>query len=247
MRSCVSKVIKVARILPVSVWRRALLRQGVAAGVEHVRVLRGMAGLRTVVDIGGNRGQFALAARHYFPDAKIVSFEPLPEPGAKFRSVFAEDTKATLIDAAIGPISGEALIHVSTRDDSSSMLPITATQAAIFPGTAEIGTSMVRTTRLEQHLPAAEIETPALLKLDVQGFELQALTGCETELSRFAWVYVECSFMELYAGQAFAGEVIAWLRERGFQLHGIYNTRYDRQGRAVQADFAFARGSPSRP
>ncbi|MEW6467235.1 MAG: FkbM family methyltransferase [Pseudomonadota bacterium] len=80
---------------------------------------------------------------------------------------------------------------------------------------------------------------PALLKQDVQGFELQALAGCEEVLERFAWVYAECSFQALYAGQSFADEVIAWLRERGLRLEGVYPMAYDERGRAVQADFLF--------
>ncbi|MHB8571083.1 MAG: FkbM family methyltransferase [Metallibacterium sp.] len=89
-----------------------------------------------------------------------------------------------------------------------------------------------------------------MLKLDVQGYELQALRGCETLLEAFAWVYCECSFVELYAGQALADAVIAWLRERGFGLLGAYNMANDRDGRAVQADFLFGRavrGRASRP
>ncbi len=140
------------------------------------------------------------------------------------------------------PESGEAQIHVSARDDSSSLLPITQRQNALFPGTAEAGIATIRVMRLADALPAAGIESPALLKLDVQGFELQALAGCEDVLERFAWVYVECSFVELYAGQAFADGVIAWLRERGLRLTGVYNMAYDRAGRAVQADFLFGRG-----
>jgi len=83
--------------------------------------------------------------------------------------------------------------------------------------------------------------SPALLKLDVQGFELEALKGCEDLLHCFAWVYAECSFVELYEGQALADGVIAWLRERGCVLSGVYNMTYDKQGRAVQADFLFCR------
>ena len=54
-------------------------------------------------------------------------------------------------------------------------------------------------------------------------------------------MYVECSFVELYAGHAFADAVIAWLRGRGFALRGVYNMAYDDDGRAVQADFLFAK------
>ncbi len=54
-------------------------------------------------------------------------------------------------------------------------------------------------------------------------------------------MYAECSFQELYAGQSFADEVIAWLRERGLRLAGVYHMAHDERGRAVQADFLFGR------
>ncbi len=63
--------------------------------------------------------------------------------------------------------------------------------------------------RLHDFIAAEKIVPSALLKLDVQGFELSALQGCEDLLQHFAWVYVECSFIELYEGQALADEVIA--------------------------------------
>ena len=179
--------------------------------------------------------------RHRFADARIVSFEPLSGPAALWRAVFAGDARATLVEAAVGPEAGEAEIHVSARDDSSSLLPISARQSALFPGTAEAGTATIRVQRLADALPAADIAAPALLKLDVQGFELQALAGCEDVLERFDWVYAECSFQELYTGQSFADEVIAWLRERGLRLAGVYHMAYDERGRAVQADFLFGR------
>ena len=241
MKDPAAKARKLAGILAVPAWREALFCHRVAASVEHILVLHNLGPARTVVDIGANRGQFALAARYCFPSAHIVSFEPLAGPAALWRKVFAGDGRAELIEAAVGPESGEAQIHLSARDDSSSLLPITERQNALFPGTAEAGTALIRVVRLADVLPAGEIDGPALLKLDVQGFELRALAGCEDVLQRFDRVYVECSFMELYAGQAFADEVIAWLREREFVLRGVYNPAYDREGRAVQADFLFER------
>jgi len=215
-----------------------LLHLGVTASVEQTKALHGLKS-KTVIDIGANRGQFALVARHCFPDAAILSFEPLHGPAEIFRRVFESDIKVELHQVAIGPEAGIATIHVSKRDDSSSLLPITSLQNRIFPGTRESGTETIKIGRLEDFVSAEHIQPPALLKLDVQGYELSALKGCETLLRHFAYVYVECSFVELYAGQALADEVIAWLRERGFILNGVYNMTYDRDGKAVQADFLF--------
>ena len=55
----------------------------------------------------------------------------------------------------------------------------------------------------------------------------------------FSYVYVECSFVELYVGEAMVDDIIAWLQERGWYLSGIYHMVYDRNGRSIQADFLF--------
>jgi FkbM family methyltransferase len=238
LRRLPQTIAKVIVCLSVSSYRSALLQHRVAAGIEHDSVLRTL-DCRTVVDIGANRGQFALAARRAFPGARILSFEPLSAPAARFRSVFAGDALTSLKQVAIGPQRRQATMHISGRDDSSSLLPIGERQAAMFPGTAEVGTATIDVGPLDSFIAAADMVSPALLKLDVQGFELQALQGCESLLDRFDYVYVECSFIELYAGQAVAHEVVAWLEARGFRLSGTHNMTRDASGREVQADFLF--------
>ena len=224
-------------------WVRALC-YGVAAGVEHRHLLRHL-NCRTVVDIGANRGQFALAARAGCPTARLVAFEPLPKPAAVFRSVFAGDSRTALHEAAIGPVDESGIMHVSARDDSSSLLPISSLQAEMFPGTEEVGTMTVRVAPLATFLREDDILEPALLKIDVQGYELDALRGCESLLAKFKWVYCECSFVELYTGQKLAGDVIGWLSRKGYEVAGVFNAAYDRKGRAVQADLLFEHGRPT--
>lgn len=239
-----NKLGKFVAVLRVPYWGQVLLRHRVAAAAEHVPVLRSLGNHHLVVDVGANRGQFSLVARQLFPDAQILSFEPLAGPAARFRAIFAADARVTLREAAIGPESASSTIHIARHDDSSSLLPITERQNDLFPGTAEAGTATVKVGSLSEFITEEQIEPPALLKLDVQGFELQALRGCESLLHRFDHVYVECSFVELYAGQALAHEVVAWLEARGFRLSGTHNMTRDAAGREVQADFLFKANRP---
>lgn len=218
---------------------QALFRHQVLAGAEHRHVL--LRDLRTVVDIGANRGQFALAARRWAPAARVISFEPLAGPAQIFRDVFANDDLVTLYNVAIGPESFEAIIHVSGRDDSSSLLPISKLQDRLFPGTAEKATEVIRVEPLHTLVQSQDIASPALLKLDVQGFEYEALLGCQRLLQAFEHVYCECSFVELYTGQKLAATVIALLAEHGFLLAGVYNASHDNAGRCIQADLLFSR------
>lgn len=206
------------------------------AGAEHKAALNRP--LKTVVDIGANRGQFALAAR-IISGAKVLSFEPLPQAADIFKKIFADDPGVKLHEAAIGNCSGRKLIHLSARDDSSSLLEIGEAQCDSFPGTHEVGTLEVRVGTLDEFCGSEEIIRPAMLKLDVQGFELQALEGCKSLIGNFDYVYCECSFIELYKGQKLACEIIDYLRIDGFCLMGIYNPSYDCEGNCIQADLMF--------
>lgn len=220
----------------------AFARRRVLAGTEHRQVLSNA--LRTVVDIGANRGQFALAVRLRAPEATVISFEPLVKPADTFRAVFREDTQVTLHQAAIGPEVEQRRMHISGRDDSSSLLPISAIQRDNYPGTGEVGTATVLVAPLSQFVTEDTIVRPSLLKLDVQGFEFEALLGCEPLLSHFDHIYCECSFVELYEGQRLASEVIDWLSTRGFQIAGLYNCEYDPSGMTLQADILFRLRTP---
>ena len=232
-----TRLTKFSQVLCSTRFLRALLCYRVLAGAEHRNILT--RDLATVVDIGANRGQFTPAVRKWIPNARVIAFEPLTEAGITFRAVFQGDSGVTLHQTAIGPQAGETTIHVATADDSSSLLPISPLQVRLFPGTGEIRTEKIKVARLSDYVLPEEIDPPALLKLDVQGYELEALRGCEELLTRFSYIYAECSFVELYTGQALVDEIIAWLRERGWCLDGIFNMTYDRDGKSVQADFIF--------
>ena len=214
------------------------LSRGVAAGTEHLGALQSMRS-NYIVDIGANRGQFALVARKCYPSAKIISFEPLAEPAFVFRRVFADDPLTTLHEMALGCQEQETDIHVSNADDSSSLLPVTSLQTGLFPGTGEKETRKIQVKRLDSILQREDIRKPSLLKIDVQGFEKQVLEGCSSLLQEFTFIYVECSFVELYANQSLAPEVISFLAESGFALSGIYNVYYNKKGLAIQGDFLF--------
>ena len=233
------KLIKLVQLIKCGLFL-PVLRSGVGAGIEHLAVLKQLS-CQTVIDIGANRGQFALAVRYVYPFANIISFEPLPKPAALFRRIFSKDNAVILYNAAIGPKSEQREMHVSARDDSSSLLPISSLQEEIFPGTSEVETAEVHVAPLDSFVDEADINSPALLKIDVQGYELDALQGCESLLSKFEYVYCECSFVELYSGQKLAADVIDWLSNREFRISGMYNPAYDRDGKVIQADFLFRR------
>ena len=109
-----------------------------------------------------------------------------------------------------------------------------------FPGTGDVTTAEVRLARLDDVL-TAPIVRPALLKLDVQGYEAAVLRGATRILAKIDEILCECSFVELYEGQPLAAEVVALLHAAGFTLVQVGTPAYGTSGQPLQADFLFRR------
>lgn len=212
------------------------LARGVVPGHEHGGAFPGR-DFATVIDVGANKGQFAAFARHRWPRARLICFEPLPGPRARLTAVTGG--YAEIHASALGEAEGEAAMHVASREDSSSLLPLGETQKRLF-SMHETRQVTVPVQRLDAVIDAAAMARPALLKIDVQGLEYETLIGAAGLLDHLDAVYVECSFVELYAGQKLAGAVAALLEAAGFRETGRFNV-FREDGEDVQADLLFER------
>ncbi len=141
-------------------------------------------------------------------------------------------------------MDGSRDMHVSRKSDSSSLLPILGPYVTAFPGTEEARTTRVEARPLDSLLSHA-VKRPALLKVDVQGGELDVLRGAVSVIGRMDAAFVECSFVEFYGGQALADEVIAAFLGHGMRLAGVYSVVRDSRGRCLQADLLFRRPTRS--
>jgi FkbM family methyltransferase len=230
---------KLAAIIAHPLYFGAFFRYGVAPAVEHEAVLRNL-DFDCVIDVGANRGQFSLICRQIKPRARIIAFEPLGEPADIYRAVFSRDERVRLHNVALAPAPGKMQMNVSRRDDSSSLLPISSFQTENFPGTELAEVRAVVAGPMADFVRPADLSSRNLLKIDVQGFELEVLKSAEALLPRFHWIYVECSYRTLYFGQALAEQVVAWLTERGFEFRAHFNPTYVRSGgELLQADILF--------
>jgi FkbM family methyltransferase len=220
---------------------RLALQHGVAAAIEHRHL--GSVRARTVVDVGAHRGQFSLLALELFPRAAVLAFEPLSAARERLARLMQGEPRFRLYPMALGRETGEHSLLIAARDDCSSLRAPSRAQIEMEPRSHSVRSERVPVARLDETLGTDQLHAPALLKIDVQGQELEVLEGALRLLAHFEVIYLEASFRELYAGQALAGEVIAWLAERGFALDGVYNLLLDGDGRAVQADLEFKRAA----
>lgn len=184
-------------------------------------------GIRTILDIGANEGVFSIEMRKRFPDAFICAFEPLHDCFEELNRRMAGDERFMSFNAALGEEKGHTEINRSASHPSSSLLPMAGLHKVLYPHSAEHTKETIEMERLDDLMQGVSFESPALVKIDVQGFEASVIKGGRETLKRCDIIVVENSFVTLYEGQALFGEIHDLLKELGFSYRGRSETHYD--------------------
>jgi FkbM family methyltransferase len=199
----------------------------------------------TIIDVGANTGQFARWISTFFPNAKILSFEPLPQPFQEL-TVWAQtqDKRVILFNQAIGDTEGEAEIFLhEDHTPSSSLLQVTPLAAQYYPLIEKQRRITVRKTTLDSALAdiLPNLSQPILVKLDVQGYEDRVIAGAARTFKTASACMIEVSLDILYEEQADFKRLIIALAELGFQYAGNVHQTYDRDGHCIFLDAIFVR------
>jgi FkbM family methyltransferase len=185
-----------------------------------------------VIDVGANAGQFAKMARYCWPTATIESFEPDADAAARFRSLFARDAKVLLHEQGLGATEAVVTMHRGSRTEQNSVL--------VEIDAPSNGAFTINITTLDQ-VTLAAAQNKRLLKLDVQGYELEVLHGAKALLRQTDYVLVELSLADIFKNGARIEEVWALLRANAFSFNRIMDTYHDPStGLVTQMDVLFA-------
>jgi FkbM family methyltransferase len=197
---------------------------------------------RTVLDVGANVGQFAVAAAKLFPGVTVHSFEPLPSCLDRLRRNVARLPNVVVYPLAVGDHNGEVTMHLNSYDLSSSALRLGAVHKRAFPGGKEIGEIQAPLNRLDSIINGVDLQTPVLLKVDVQGLEPQVIHGAEALLSQVDYVVLETSFKPLYEGEHLFRDITQLMEENGFTfLRPVGWLEAPGSGEILQMDALFVR------
>ena len=217
--------------------RNILRRTGIdirryRAEPHPLAVFKGL-GIRTVLDIGANTGQFSRGIRAVLPEARIIAFEPLRDCYQELRENMQGDARFEAHNVALGEREEEKNIHRSSYSLSSSLLPMAELHKELFPHTKGETSERVRVARLDDGLKGEQLEPPLLLKIDVQGYEEKVLAGSPHTLQAVDTVLAEVSFVELYERQPLFPVIYRLMEQAGFSYRGALHQKRDKETGAV--------------
>jgi FkbM family methyltransferase len=205
--------------------------------------LMALQGVDVVLDVGAAVGRYGQWIRAAGYEGRICSFEPLSGPFRQLQRTAADDPLWECRNMALGPEAGTAEINVAGNSDSSSLLPMEERHEQAAPTSVYIGTETVQVGTLDEIWDevVGDARRP-FLKLDVQGYELEALRGATRSLPRLHGIQAELSLVPLYERGPLWMEVIEFMREHGFRVAGLEAGYSDPEtGEMLQADGIFIR------
>jgi FkbM family methyltransferase len=195
-----------------------------------------------VLDIGANEGSWTMEVLDIFPHVQVIAAEPGPEPLAILSSRFDEVPNVTIDPRAISDSSGVATFHRTRASVFASLLPPSNSlhERYDLPGgpTDLLETFSVQTATLDELVGE---RTVSLMKLDVQGGEMDVLKGGAKVLERTAAILIEVVFVPHYEGDATFPVLHEELAERGFELFGLGPVFRLDGGPALWADACYCR------
>jgi FkbM family methyltransferase len=194
-----------------------------------------------IIDGGANVGQFARAATMTFPEARVICFEPLPEVAQSLRKNLSDRPQVRVVEAALGSVDGKIEFHRNALSVASSALPVHANQVRSFPQVRETGVVEVDLMRLDTALDGEILTSPCLLKLDLQGFEYEALKGGAHTLSQCDYALIELSCKPMYEGEPPLEDILDLMKGNGMRFVRPLMVLEDTDGEIVQMDGLFAK------
>jgi FkbM family methyltransferase len=142
-----------------------------------------------VYDIGANVGDWSASIQKFLPESRVVAFEPSKDAFDRLTKRFANSTNFTSVNLAVGKENTETILYA---DSSASGLGSLTKRRVKHFGINFEHKEPVKVTTLDEWLRnESPDETPNVLKMDVEGHELDVLMGASKALRRIQVIQFE--------------------------------------------------------
>ncbi len=182
--------------------------------------------ISSVVDVGANAGQYRDFLRGEVGfTGPILSIEPIPELVSKLRARVDADSMWRIEQCALGSEPGNASFNVTGNTEFSSLLSAAEFSENYFETKSKVQRTIDVTIHTLDELTTKHkdfLGDKLYLKLDTQGYDLQVLSGLQSEFHRVIAAQTEAAVVPLYKGAPDYVKTIQAFKDRDFTVSGFF-------------------------
>jgi FkbM family methyltransferase len=170
----------------------------------------------TILDVGANKTNWSRMAKRIFPNAKFHLIEPQIEMKNNLDKFVNDYKDASYSLAGAGAETGSLVLTIWDDLAGSSFLP-KSNSNLIDQGVQR----EVKIITIDDLISDGIIEIPSLIKLDIQGFELEALKGAKKTFGNTEVYILEVSLFSFsnVPGIPLFSDVINFMLERNYVVY----------------------------
>ena len=217
-----------------------MLFKGVAPNIEVINLLP-KDKINTIIDVGSNKGQFILLSKKFYPNCTIYSIEPITEIFNKLKKNFENYNKIKFYNLALGNKNTIKKIFITKRQDSSSILK---PRKNIHTSYNLINNQKIKIIKSSEILTNHQIKKKILVKIDVQGYEIEVLKGFGKKIKNINYILIEVTKGKIYKKQPSYVEIYKFLKKKNFKQKSY--TKWERlfNSNIYQKDVLFENFKP---
>lgn len=189
------------------------------------------------IDGGANNGTTIVKINNMFPKSKIIAFEPVPEVAKSIK--FKDNNLVKIFTKALGNKDEKITFLVNKNSFTSSFLEPGLIKR-YNPGLGDLVKKIqVDCMKIDSLVEKKIIPQPDIIKLDLQGYELEAIRGAKNTLPNVKIIYSEIEFVKYYKNQALFHDISTFLEKNNFSLFNFYGLYTHDDGQLIAGDAIF--------
>jgi FkbM family methyltransferase len=196
--------------------------------------------VKRIIDGGAYHGVISKKLLSTFPRAMVYAFEPQSDIFKILQKNVKDLPNIKPINKALSSSPGKRELFINKKRDTSSLSPISNSGKDFIPHVQPLNTQIVDVITLDDWSKKSNAINIDIVKLDLQGHELDALKGCTNLInSSVKIIYTEVEFVKLYENNCLFFEIETFLRKHNFNLFQFYHLKSSKDGRLLWGDALF--------